>query len=148
MIGWLVILEQLVAWELAEEAEVLGENLPQFPSLHLRSQMTWPGIKLCVRLIYLWFSGQRTRAFGSNRLHWSYNKIYWDTVGSEVLTAPVMKSTVLWDITPAFTLAFCSPYSTLKMEALCSSRMSVDFQLTTRRHISEESTLHIKTLPI
>jgi hypothetical protein len=31
------------------------------------------------------------------------------------------------------------------MEAICSSEMSVDFQLTIRRHISEDSTLHFKT---
>jgi hypothetical protein len=60
-----------------------------------------------------------------------------------------MKSTILWDITP------CSPlkvnrrfllgiFSTLKMEAMCSSEMSVDFQQATRRHAPEDSTLHVK----
>jgi hypothetical protein len=44
---------------------------------------------------------------------------------------------------PAFTLASCLPYfSTLKMEATCSSETSVNFQRTTRRYISEDSTLH------
>jgi hypothetical protein len=36
----------------------------------------------------------------------------------------------------AFTLVSCSAYpSTLKMEAICSSETSVDFQLTTRRYM-------------
>jgi hypothetical protein len=33
-------------------------------------------------------------------------------------------------------------FSTLKMEAICSSEMSVDIQRTTRRHIPEDDTLH------
>jgi hypothetical protein len=62
----------------------------------------------------------------------------------EVLTAMVMKSTIFWDTTPcsrallptAFRLVFCSAYSSaLKMEAICSSETSVDFQRTTRRYI-------------
>jgi hypothetical protein len=55
-----------------------------------------------------------------------------------------MKSTMLWDITPhAFTLISCSDYfSTLKMEAICSSETSVDSQQTTRRYIPEDGTLH------
>jgi hypothetical protein len=44
---------------------------------------------------------------------------------------------------PAFTLLSCSTYfSTLKMEATCSSRTSIDFQRTTRRYIPEDRTLH------
>jgi hypothetical protein len=61
----------------------------------------------------------------------------------------VMESTIFWDITPctplkvnrrfggtyrlppAFTLVSCSAYSTLKMEAICSSETSVDLQRTT-----------------
>jgi hypothetical protein len=43
----------------------------------------------------------------------------------------------------AFMLICCSSYSsTLKMEAICSSEMSVDFQWSTRRYILEDSTLH------
>jgi hypothetical protein len=43
---------------------------------------------------------------------------------------------------PAFMLASCSAYSsTLKMQAICSSEMLVDFQRTTRRYIPEDSTL-------
>jgi hypothetical protein len=38
---------------------------------------------------------------------------------------------------------FAEPISsTLKMEALCSSETSVSTQLTTRRHIPEDNTLH------
>jgi hypothetical protein len=33
-------------------------------------------------------------------------------------------------------------FSTLKMEAICSSEMSVDTQRTTRRYIPEDGTLH------
>jgi hypothetical protein len=47
------------------------------------------------------------------------------------------------DKPPAFTLVSCSAYfSTLKMEAICSSETSVDTQLTTRRYIPEDGTLH------
>jgi hypothetical protein len=35
----------------------------------------------------------------------------------------------------------CSTYSTLKMEAVCLSEISVDFQLTTRRYIPEDGIL-------
>jgi hypothetical protein len=43
---------------------------------------------------------------------------------------------------PAFTLVSCSAYfSTLKMEAVCSSETSVDFQRTTWRYIPEYCTL-------
>jgi hypothetical protein len=64
----------------------------------------------------------------------------WIVVGFEVLTAVVMKSTVFWDITPAFMLVSCPSYSsTLKMEAICSSKKLVDFQQTTWRYIAEDS---------
>jgi hypothetical protein len=66
-----------------------------------------------------------------------------------------MNSNIFWDITPStdvseesllapvFTLVSCSTYlSTLKMEAICSSETSFDFQRTTRRYISEDSILH------
>jgi hypothetical protein len=37
----------------------------------------------------------------------------------------------------------CMTYSsTLKMEAICSSEMSVDFQRATRRYIPEDRNLH------
>jgi hypothetical protein len=92
-------------------------------------------------------------------------------VGFEVLTAVVMKSTIFWDMTscrplkvnwrfggtyrlhlesgisrvgspPAFPLVFCSAYSPLKMEAICSSATSVDFQRARRRYIPEDRVLH------
>jgi hypothetical protein len=37
---------------------------------------------------------------------------------------------------------FCSAFLTLKMEAICSSETSVDFQWSTCRYISEDRTLH------
>jgi hypothetical protein len=46
-------------------------------------------------------------------------------------------------LTHAFTLISCSAYSsTLKMEAICSSETSVEFQRITQRYIPEDSTLH------
>jgi hypothetical protein len=39
----MVIVEQLVEWRLAEETEVLGENLPQRHFAHHKSHMTRPG---------------------------------------------------------------------------------------------------------
>jgi hypothetical protein len=39
-------------------------------------------------------------------------------------------------------LVSCPAYSTLKMEAMCSSKTSVDFHWTTRRYILKNSTLH------
>jgi hypothetical protein len=36
--------EQLVGWELAGEAEVLGESLPQRYFVHHKTHMTWPGL--------------------------------------------------------------------------------------------------------
>jgi hypothetical protein len=85
-------------------------------------------------------------------------------VGFEVLTAVVMKSTILLDTTPcsslkvnrrfwgthrallcsppAFTMVSCLAYcSALNMGAICSSETSVDFHRTTRRYIPEDSTL-------
>jgi hypothetical protein len=59
-----------------------------------------------------------------------------------------MKSIIFWDVTPcslppAYLLVLAEIiYSTLKMEAICSSETSVATQQTTRRHISEDDTLH------
>jgi hypothetical protein len=81
----------------------------------------------------------------------------------------VMKSTIFWDITLCSLLKIIrrfggtSPpssgsknklarnqhesrwlayFSTLKMEAICSSETSVDFQQTIRRYSPEDGTLH------
>jgi hypothetical protein len=85
-----------------------------------------------------------------------------EDVGCEVLTVVVMKSTIFWDITlcnplkviaelslpPAFMLVSCLAYSlTLKMEAIYSSEMSVDFQWTTQHYIPEDSTLRPRGWP-
>jgi hypothetical protein len=41
----LMIMEQLVEWKLAGETEVLGENQPQFNSVHHKTHMAWPGVE-------------------------------------------------------------------------------------------------------
>jgi hypothetical protein len=41
------------------------------------------------------------------------------------------------------TLVSYSAYSTVKMEAMCSSETSVDFQRTTGRYIPEDTAFHI-----
>jgi hypothetical protein len=79
--------------------------------------------------------------------------------GFEVLKAVVMKSTVLRDITqcgqlkinrrfclpPAFTLVSCSAYSlTLKIEPICSSEISVDFQQIILLYIHFGFQLHLE----
>jgi hypothetical protein len=38
--------------------------------------------------------------------------------------------------------AYAAYYSTLNMESICSPEMSVDFQRTTRRYITEDRSLH------
>jgi hypothetical protein len=84
-------------------------------------------------------------------------------VGTEVLTAVVIKSNIFRDITPcrllevnrrfaetynlfllsAFTLVSCSAYlHTLKFEVTCSFETSAGFQRTTRRYIQEDISLH------
>jgi hypothetical protein len=55
---------------------------------------------------------------------------------------PKFPASRLLGLPPAFTLAYFSAYSTLKMEAICSSEMSVGFQLNIQRYIPEDSTLH------
>jgi hypothetical protein len=57
------------------------------------------------------------------------NPIY---VRFEVLTAVIMKGSIFWDITPCSPLkvnrCFGGTYYFLKMEAVCSSETSIDFQ--------------------
>jgi hypothetical protein len=91
-------------------------------------------------------------------------------IGVQVLTALVMRSYVFWDITPCSPLkvirrfgGICSLHlkgrrisrernqrengwqaeHTLKMEAKCSSKMSVDFQRTTQFYIPEDRILRL-----
>jgi hypothetical protein len=89
-----------------------------------------------------------------------------DVGGYKKTDQQVMKSTIFWDITPfspsSFNRRFGGTYrlhlqvchllsrwflaqrifSTLKMEAICSSAASVDTQRTTQRYIPEDSTFH------
>jgi hypothetical protein len=41
----IMIMENLLEWELAAETEVLGGNLTQCHFVHQKSRMTWPGIE-------------------------------------------------------------------------------------------------------
>jgi hypothetical protein len=84
------------------------------------------------------------------------NKIWWvqilkfqPPVTSSVLGPNILLNTSfpntlrLLCVPPAFTLVSCAANSlTLKMGAICSSEMSVDFQRTTRRYIPKDSALH------
>jgi hypothetical protein len=92
--------------------------------------------------------------------------LYFSHVGFEVLTAVVLNSIICWDITPcspskgnrrlggtelwlqpAFTLVSCPAYSsTLKVEAICSSETSVEYQRVTWRYIPRDSTLSLSHL--
>jgi hypothetical protein len=41
----MVMVKQVVEWSLAEETQVLGENLPQLHFDHNKSHMTGPGLE-------------------------------------------------------------------------------------------------------
>jgi hypothetical protein len=65
-------------------------------------------------------------------------------VRTEALTAVVMKKEHVAPIcflTASYRFLSLAHSSTLKMEATCSSEMSVDFQRTTSHHIPEDRTL-------
>jgi hypothetical protein len=52
----------------------------------------------------------------------------------------------LFGLPPAFMLLFLSAYMTMKMEVICSSEKSVDFQRTTRRYIPVDSTRLVRLI--
>jgi hypothetical protein len=63
-------------------------------------------------------------------------------LGFEAATAVVMKTSIFWSITLCTLFATCialvscfAHSSAVKMEAICSSETSVDFQRTTQRYI-------------
>jgi hypothetical protein len=82
-----------------------------------------------------------------------FNRQFLDMyVGFEVFTAVVMKSIIFWDVKPCSLLSCLPPAyllvllefsSTMKMEEICCSEMSVASQQTTRRHNPEDDTLHV-----
>jgi hypothetical protein len=45
MIMMMMIVERSVEWELAEEAEVLGEDLPQYHFVQHKSHKKWTGLE-------------------------------------------------------------------------------------------------------
>jgi hypothetical protein len=98
----------------------------------------------------------------------SYGRLKYICIGSEVLTAVVMKSSIFWDITPCRPLEVNRGYggtcrlhlqgwrtiqernhrgkqmvnsSILNTGVICSSEMSADFQWISRRYIPENITL-------
>jgi hypothetical protein len=78
-----------------------------------------------------------------NRNRKCIDRIFIIHAGFEVFTAVVMKQTCL---PPACLLVFAELISsTLKMEAIYSSEMSVETQPTTLRHIAEDDTLHLSS---
>jgi hypothetical protein len=83
-----------------------------------------------LRLWHRWLWREVSRGIYRRAVRWKWTHI------SEEHTAFFFKR-------PAFTLVSCSAYSTPKMEAICSSETSIDFQRTTRRYIPGYSTLQI-----
>jgi hypothetical protein len=74
----------------------------------------------------------------------SCGTVYVGTIVSEEYTASTIQTEMICfseRLPPTFTLISCSTYSTLKMEAVCSSETSVDFQRSTRRYVPEDSNL-------
>jgi hypothetical protein len=41
MMGWIMNVEHMVEWKLADETEILRENQPQFHFVYHKSHMTW-----------------------------------------------------------------------------------------------------------
>jgi hypothetical protein len=107
---------------------------------------------------------QTSSALPANRYWWilQYSG-HVTNVRFDVLTAVIVQSSVFWYMTPCSLLKSKKPgwsmrqaqvscftlvsyvvyFSTLKMEATCSSETSSDFQRTTRRSIPEDRTLRI-----
>jgi hypothetical protein len=91
-----------------------------------------------------WCSRQSSRkllAYGSSATHtvsWAWNKTASQWELKSTLPFPScflynlkFLASQLLGLPPAFRLVSCSAYLTLKMEALCSSEVLVDFQQTT-----------------
>jgi hypothetical protein len=41
----MMIVKHSMEWELADETEVLGDNVPQWRFVHHKSHTTWPGLQ-------------------------------------------------------------------------------------------------------
>jgi hypothetical protein len=66
----------------------------------------------------------------------------WPLKGTVLLVCTITRASRLLFLPPASTLISCSDdFSILWIEAICSSETSGDFQRTTSRYISEDSTL-------
>jgi hypothetical protein len=105
---------------------------------------THPSSKECIFLVTAWFPGIHFLRSVELKMWSAYNSeahhLNETCVAFSVLVQEGLLSVLL---SPAFTLVSCSAYSsTLKMKAICSSETLVDFQRTTRRYISDDSTLH------
>jgi hypothetical protein len=71
----------------------------------------------------------------------SFNRRFGEHIASIFRVEEI--SSAKTSLPPACLLIFAELISwTLKMEAICSSKTSVETQLTLRRHITEDDTLH------
>jgi hypothetical protein len=106
-----------------------------FP-LHLKINIHVLNLKTTHKTTRFCKGGERRRYFGNFR---KYRVWILSFVGTEVLTAVVAQ----FCLPTAFTLDSCSAYSsTLKTEAIRSSKTSFDFQRTIRRYIPEDRAIH------
>jgi hypothetical protein len=73
------------------------------------------------------------------KINWRLGGIYRLNIQGRISRAKFQRES-RWQAT-SFTLVSYSAYLTLKVEPICSSETSVDFQRTTLRYIQEDSTL-------
>jgi hypothetical protein len=131
------------------------------PSAFPQTPCNWRGEEVTLTFFYMLYIEEFNCKFGSPLTwctHPSNHTQHSPQYISVIYTEPQISSSVLKDfklllldhsntslceeIPPAFTLVYCSAYSTLMMEAKSSFETSVDFQQTTWRYITEDNTLH------